>query len=109
MIKGSQGQNKPVPANPNTEFDKVYWMRIVLGVVAGVGAEFVFGLDYIDGILLAVIGYLGSYYIARWAWFRKLDPAKVRKIYTTGIGSYIMLFLFTYILLFTLSLPGMGL
>jgi uncharacterized membrane protein YeaQ/YmgE (transglycosylase-associated protein family) len=89
-----------------SEFDKVYWMRLAIGVVAGVGAKYIFGADYLDGLLLGIIGYLMSYYAARYVWFRKLDKTKLGKIYTTGIGGYVMVFLFSWILLFTLASPG---
>ena len=77
-------------------------MRIGLGVLGGLTAYRVFGLDYLDGLLVGVIFYLASYYLARYIWFRKLDKADVGKIYSTGIGGYIMVFLFTWILIFTL-------
>jgi hypothetical protein len=86
-------------------------MRLGFGVLFGIGAEFAFsrsptGVDLTDGVLLGVLGYLISYYVARYAWFRKLEPASARKLYTTGIGSYAMLFVFTWVLLFTLYAVG---
>ena len=86
-------------------FDKLYWLRIGLGVVSGYLANWVFSptLDYVDGILLAVIIYLGSYYFARYVWYRSLNRENFSKLYTTGIGGFIMLFLLTWILLFTLA------
>ena len=56
-----------------------------------------------NGILVAVIVYLLTYYLARYAWYRKLSTEYLSKLYTTGIGGYIMLFVFTWILLFTVS------
>ncbi len=77
-------------------------MRIGLGVLGGLTAYRVFGLDYLDGLLVGVIFYLASYYLARYLWFRELDRADVGKIYSTGIGGYVLVFLFTWILIFTL-------
>lgn len=77
-------------------------MRIGLGALGGLTAYGVFGNDYINGLLVAVIFFLASYYLARYLWFRQLDKAEVGKIYSTGIGGYIMVFLFTWILAFTL-------
>jgi len=77
-------------------------MRIGLGALGGLTAYGVFGSDYINGLLVAVIFFLASYYLARYLWFRQLDKAEVGKIYSTGIGGYIMVFLFTWILAFTL-------
>lgn len=65
-------------------------------------AEFLFGVDSGNGILVGVLFYLATYYIARYLWFRKVDSQHVTKLYTTGIGGYVMLFLFVWILLFTL-------
>ena len=78
-------------------------MRISLGVLGGLAAYEVFGLDYVNGLLVGVMFYLASYYLARYLWFRQLNRNDVGKIYSTGIGGYIMVFLFTWILLFTLS------
>jgi hypothetical protein len=83
-------------------FDKLYWLRIGLGVLGGLAAYRVFGLDYIDGILVGVIFYLASYYLARYLWFKELGRDQLGKIYSTGIGGYAMTFLFTWILLFTI-------
>jgi hypothetical protein len=90
----------------SSPFDKLYWLRVAFGAAAGLLANWAFSptLDYTDGILVAVIVYLGSYYLARYGWYRKLDRKDFGKIYTTGIGVFIMLFIFTWILLFTLAL-----
>ena len=78
---------------------------MAFGALAGFLANWAFSptLDYFDGILLAMIFYLGSYYFARYVWYRDIDRQNYSKLYTTGIGVFIMLFLFTWILLFTLA------
>lgn len=74
-----------------------------MGVLGGLAADKVFVPgDYVDGILVGVIFYLLSYYIARYAWFKQLPRENLTKIYSTGIGSFVLAFLFTWILLFTL-------
>jgi hypothetical protein len=73
-----------------------------LGVLGGLTAFRVFGPDYINGLLVGIIFYLVSYYIARYLWFKGLARDNLGKIYSTGIGSYVMTFLFTWILLTTL-------
>ena len=92
-------------------FDKLYWLRVALGALGGYMANAVFTehmfspiLDYTDGILLGMIFYFASYYIARFAWYRRLESENVSKLYTTGIGSFVMVFLFTWILSYTLAL-----
>lgn len=81
-------------------------MRISFGFLFGAATEYTFRLDVTDGALLGIIGYLLSYYVARFAWFRKVEQQNASKLYTTGIGGYTMLFVFTWLLLFTLSLVG---
>ncbi|MDV3244031.1 MAG: hypothetical protein LYZ66_02500 [Nitrososphaerales archaeon] len=86
-------------------FDKLYWLRIGCGVLAGVVAYYVFqlpGLDYRDGILVGLFVYLLTYYVARYGWYRKIEADKLTQLYSTGIGGYVMLFLFTWMLLLTL-------
>ena len=69
-------------------------------------AEYVWtlpGLDWTIGITLGLLVYLITYYAARYGWYRNLETSKLGKVYTTGIGSYVMLFIFTWILLATLT------
>jgi hypothetical protein len=82
--------------------DKLYWVRISLGVVAGLVSDFVFHADYGNAISVAILIYLGSYYIARYLWFKKVAPPDASKIYTTGLFGFVMFFIFVWILLFTL-------
>lgn len=72
--------------------------------MAGFLANLVFSpsLDYADGVLLGMIVYFVSYYFARYVWYKNLDRKDFTKLYTTGIGGFIMFFLFTWILAFTL-------
>jgi hypothetical protein len=82
--------------------DKLYWVRISLGVVAGLVSAFVFHADYGNAISVAILIYLASYYVARYLWFKKVAPSETSKIYTTGLFGFVMLFIFVWILLFTL-------
>src|SRR5438445_6803744 len=57
--------------------NKLYWTRISLGVIAAFAAEGVFrilGGDYTDGLLVGVLVYLASYYLARYTWFKHVEP-----------------------------------
>ena len=74
-----------------------------MGVVAGLLAELLTGADYLNGISVGILIYLVSYYVARYLWYRGLDRRFQGKVYTTGLGGYVGLFLFTWILLFTLT------
>ena len=64
------------------------------------------GSDYLSGISLGIAAYLVSYYIARFTWYRGVDRSMQGKIYSTGIGSFALVFLFTWMLLFTLQVVG---
>jgi hypothetical protein len=77
-------------------------LRIGLGVVGGLTAFQVFGSDYTSGLLVGVIFYLASYYVARYLLFKELPRENLGKIYSTGIGGYVLIFLFTWILFSTL-------
>ena len=90
-------------------FDKLYWSRIGLAALAGFLAEVIVGTDYFSGISLGILFYLISYYLARFAWYRGLPRDKQGKIYSTGIGGFAMIFLFTWILFFTLQTVGYSL
>ena len=82
--------------------DKLYWVRISLGVLAGLVADLVFHADYANAISVAILIYLASYYVVRYLWFKKVAPSEMSKIYTTGLFAFVMLFLFVWILFFTL-------
>jgi hypothetical protein len=84
-------------------------LRIGLGAIGGFLAKTIFTpslaqVDYVDGALLGFIVYFASYYIARFAWYRNLGKENLSKLYTTGVGGFIMIFLFTWMLCFTLAL-----
>lgn len=87
-------------------FDKLYWLRIGLAVVGGVGADLLVGSDYLSGISIGIAVYLGSYYLARFTWYKGSGKNVQAKVYSTGIGGFVLAFLFTWILLFTLQAVG---
>jgi len=86
-----------------TNFDKMFWLRAVLGVGVGAASDLIFGSTYEGGILLAILVYIGTYYLFKGVWGEKLAPGDTRKLVTTGMPSFILLFLFFWILLFTLG------
>ncbi|MDV3277348.1 MAG: hypothetical protein LYZ69_02635 [Nitrososphaerales archaeon] len=95
------------PAQAQPSFGKLYWLRNGTGVLAGLVAYVFFSQTPVrfdstsNGVLVGIVVYLLTYYLARYVWYRKIDSQFFSKLYTTGIGGYIMLFLFTWILLFT--------
>lgn len=82
-------------------FEKLYWTRFGFGIIGGFAAEKVFGADYLDGISLLILFYLLTFYVARYLMYRKVAPENLSKLYTTGIGTYIMVFLWVWVLFFT--------
>lgn len=53
---------------------------------------------------MGVIVYFVSYYVARYGLYRSIERKDYGKLYSTGIGVFAMIFLFTWILLYTLLL-----
>jgi hypothetical protein len=100
----TSGHRSEIQGTPHL-FDKLYWLRVGCAVGSGVLAEFLLrfpGFDWSIGITIGLLVYLLTYYLAKYVWYRGIDPSKLGKLYSTGIGSYVMLFLFTWILLATL-------
>ncbi|MGQ0772423.1 MAG: hypothetical protein ACT4NT_06610 [Nitrososphaerota archaeon] len=93
--------------------DKLFWIRIGLAAIGGVVATFLF--ESIDGEerRWASIGFMIMVFIAS-AIIGKgmkigLPPSDRKKLVTTGIGSYVFIYLFMWILSYTLvHLPGAG-
>ena len=104
-----------------TDFDKIFWLRAGLGAVGGVLAELLTGCrvqvtgaaagtclggavpDYSPGILLGLGLFLGSYYLFRVTLAKSFTKEQMGKVYTTGAGSFALLFVFSWVLLYTLG------
>ncbi len=87
-------------------FDKLYWLRIGFAALAGYAAQKLVGTDYYSGVSIGIAIYLGSYYLARFTWYRGVGREGQGKVYTTGIGGFVLVFLFTWMLFFTLQTVG---
>lgn len=88
--------------------DKIFWMRIGFGVLAGIIAGM---LGYLSSNPMAFRGvgvgfmiYFLSYIVARVSFGKNLPPTDYRKMVTTGLGGYVFMFLFIWILYNTFSL-----
>jgi len=81
-------------------------MRIGLAALAGLLAQVLVGSDWGTRVSLGIAVYLLSYYLARFTWYRGLDKQGQGKVYTTGVGSFTLVFLFTWMILFTLQTAG---
>jgi hypothetical protein len=89
-----------------SQFDKLYWLRIALGLLGGVSSFYLNQLGGDFSLLPATIFmllYLASFYVARYTWLKDIKPEDTSKLFFNGLGGFIFLFLFTWILLFTFS------
>lgn len=91
--------------------DQLFWIRVALGLAAGFGSGLLGFLgpseQVVNGILLAIGIYLASYYFARYGIRLSVQPQEKSKLATAGLGSYIMLFLFSWILYNTYLVTGL--
>jgi hypothetical protein len=90
-------------------FDKIYWMRASLGVITGLLAGILgfLGPDIpgaYRGAILAIAIYGITYFTGRYGIVKQLQQGEARKLITSGLGSFVMLFLFTWILYNTFSI-----
>jgi predicted cation transporter len=91
--------------------EKVYWLRFALGIVAalvctgfGLATNTVSKLkfditDLMNGIALALITYLISYYAIKAIFITKVQ--RPQKLFTTGIGVYLLSWIVFWVLLYT--------
>ena len=100
-------QTDGVTKNP---IGTLFWIRIGLGVLAGIISAFAgnaIGADsrpYV-GLGIMIILFIISYGIAK-AMRIPLPPSDKKKLIMTGIGSYFFIFIFTWILVNTLIHPA---
>ena len=117
-------KSEPVPDTPSAEppvseaarsekdskLNKLFWMRIVLAVIAGTAATFIF--EDIEGeerrwssIAFMIILFFGSIIVAK-QMKMQLPSSDRKKIVTQALGSYVFLYLFTWILTHTIVNAG---
>jgi hypothetical protein len=91
--------------------DQLFWLRIVLAIIAGTAATFIF--EPIEGeerrwssIAFMIIIFIVSVGIGK-GMHLQLPKSDRKKLVTTGIGSYIFIYLFMWIFTYTLvNLPS---
>ena len=89
---------------------KLFWMRIALGIIAGIAATFVFvGIEGEErrwaSIGFMIMLFFASIIVAK-GMKMQLPSSDRKKIVTQGIGSYVFLYLFTWIVSYTLTHLG---
>lgn len=92
------------------KLDRLFWLRIGFAVVAGTLATFLF--ENIQGeerrwasIVFMIIVFIVTIFIAK-SMNMQLPSSDKKKIVTQGIGSYIFLYLFVWILTYTIVHAG---
>ncbi len=88
------------------KLDKLFWFRIALAVIAGTAATFIFFSIEGEERRWASIGFMimifiGSIVMAK-SMNLKLSKSDRKKIVTQALGSYVFLYLFSWILSYTL-------
>ena len=93
--------------------DRIFWIRVGLGILAGslsaeMGSTMIHAHDKgFTGLAVAIVLFIVSYGIAK-ALRVPLPSSDKRKLVMTGIGSYFLMFLFSWILVNTLIHPDVG-
>ena len=92
------------------KLNKLFWMRVALAIIAGAAATFIF--EDIEGeerrwssIGFMVILFFVTIMVAK-GMKMQLPRSDRKKLVTQGIGSYIFMYLFTWILTYTLVNAG---
>lgn len=117
-------KSEPVPNTPSGEppvsiaeksekdkkLNKLFWMRVALAIIAGTAATFIF--EDIEGedrrwasIGFMIIIFFGTIIIAK-GMKMQLPSSDRKKVVTQAIGSYVFLYLFSWIVSYTLTHLG---
>ena len=117
-------KSEPVPDTPSGEpavsiaeksekdkkLNKLFWMRVALAIIAGTAATFIFeGIEGEDrrwasiGFMIAI--FFGTIIIAK-GMKMQLPSSDRKKVVTQAIGSYVFLYLFSWIVSYTLTHLG---
>ncbi len=102
--------NDIVKSEKDKKLSTLFWLRIALGIIAGAATTLL--LEDIEGeerrwtsIGFMIIVFLASIIVAK-GMKMQLPSSDRKKIVTQGIGSYVFLYLFTWIVTYTLTHLG---
>lgn len=103
----TEAENQDEVTRRKKLLDKLFWIRMSLAAMAGVAATFLF--ESIDGeerrwasIGFMIVIFIVSVMIGKGMRIG-LPPSDRKKLVTTGIGSYVFIYLFMWILSYTLT------
>ena len=89
------------------KLNKLFWMRVALAIIAGTAATFIF--EDIEGedrrwasIGFMIVIFFGTVIVAK-GMKMQLPSSDRKKIVTQAIGSYVFLYLFSWIVSYTLT------
>ena len=102
--------NEVERSEKDKKLNKLFWMRVTLAIIAGTAATFIF--EDIEGedrrwasIGFMIVIFFGTIIVAK-GMKMQLPSSDRKKIVTQAIGSYIFLYLFTWIVTYTLVNSG---
>jgi len=102
--------NDAAKSEKDRKLNRLFWMRVALAIIAGASATFIF--DDIEGeerrwssIAFMIILFIGSIIVAK-GMKMQLPSSDRKKIVTQALGSYVFLYLFTWILTYTIVNSG---
>jgi hypothetical protein len=95
----------------NRQLKKLFWLRVVLAVIAGAAATFIFEANEGEERRWISIGFMITIFILTIMIAKgmkmRLPRSDRKKIVLEGLGSYVFLYLFTWILTYTIvNVPG---
>jgi hypothetical protein len=109
-VPPSEPVSEAEKSEKDRKLNKLFWMRVILAVIAGTAATFIF--EGIEGeerrwssIGFMIIVFFGTIIVAK-GMKMQLPSSDRKKIVTQGIGSYIFLYLFSWIVTYTLVNSG---
>jgi len=92
------------------KLNKLFWMRVALAIIAGTAATFIF--ESIEGeerrwasIGFMIVVFFGTILVAK-GMKMQLPSSDRKKVVTQAIGSYVFLYLFSWIVSYTLTHLG---
>jgi len=107
---GDPSVNIAEKSEKDRKLNKLFWMRVALAVIAGTAATFIF--EDIEGedrrwasIGFMIIIFFGTIIVAK-KMNMQLPSSDRKKIVTQAIGSYVFLYLFSWIASYTLTHLG---
>ncbi len=107
------GQGESIDPVHKAKLDRLFWVRVGVAIAAGVAATFIFEPILGEERRWASIGFMIVVFIGTVMFGKmmniRLPPSDRKKLVTQGIGSYIFLYLFMWIVSYTLvNMPEAG-